>query len=131
MAPNQSSFRNELSTLLQSDLSPPNLPDNIRKVENNQQTESNNLMNTDTDTEFLSIPEMDAIVEVQMNLDPSKLPAAIDALNADQLVALLRAVPGFHNPAAGHHWPGQSPAGRKAMTTEQKTGKCCNFAGLP
>ena len=42
----------------------------------------------DNTTEFLSVSEMDDCVEVQMNLDPCELPAAIDALSTDQLTVL-------------------------------------------
>jgi hypothetical protein len=39
-------------------------------------------------TELLSVSEMDDIVEVQCNLEPAELDAAIDALSDDQLEVL-------------------------------------------
>jgi hypothetical protein len=57
-----------------------------QSAETNKQQKDNTYMNTDT--ELLSCDEMDAIVEAQCNVDPSELPAAIDALNLDQLHVL-------------------------------------------
>jgi hypothetical protein len=41
-----------------------------------------------TNTELLSVEEMDDIIEAQCNVDENQLDAAIAALNDDQLVVL-------------------------------------------